>query len=116
MKGDYISETLKVISMIPLMLAILLCVFSQFFIFKGYLGEARGNYEKVNRRYFGPTDRIVKYAMKCFLIGTFLFSVIFFKQYVVIFLLPIPFLYIRYLMETNKRDNPQRGDRLTGHV
>lgn len=52
-------------------ISILISVLSQFYIFKGYFCEARGNTSKANKRYFGPADKMMRHVFYTFLGGTF---------------------------------------------
>lgn len=70
MKGINLGDITKVALIGPFLFSILLCVLSQFLIFRGYLKEARGHLEIANKKYFGPTDKIVRLTLYLFLIGT----------------------------------------------
>lgn len=53
-----------------LVFSVLVAVLSQFYIFKGYFSEARGNMSKANQRYFSPADKMMRHILYAFLAGT----------------------------------------------
>jgi hypothetical protein len=67
------------VALIFLCISILISVLSQFYIFKGYFCEARGNTSKANKQYFGPSDKMIRHIFYSFLAGTFLTLVIILK-------------------------------------
>ena len=56
--------------MTPHILCIIFSILAQFFIFKGYLLEAR-NMPFPNERYFGPADNLIIVTIYLFLLGIF---------------------------------------------
>ena len=61
---------LALFALAVLIFSVLVSVLSQFYIFKGYFSEARGNTSKANQRYFSPADKMMRHILYAFLAGT----------------------------------------------
>jgi len=91
----YIAVIACIASLVALIGTVLICVMSQYLIFRGYLAEARSDFHHAINRYFSPADELIKHSIITFLFGTAL-TLILTLQWISSIIIT-PFIYIWFM-------------------